>query len=75
MHRVTTLTPTEFEEEMVTVIEAAHDDRLPVGPHTLTVLGDGLILVDARRTRFIWAAFVAFLRIWARNTAARARRS
>jgi hypothetical protein len=74
VQRVMRLTPTEFAEETVTVIEASARDRWRVGPHTLTVLTEDLVLIDARRTVFVWSAFVAFLRIWARAVLARSKR-
>jgi hypothetical protein len=67
LQRVVRLTPTEFAEETVRLIEARPGDRRPVGPHTLSPIDDDLVLVDACQIRFVPGAFVAFLRIWARD--------
>jgi hypothetical protein len=66
MQQVTRLTPTEFEEEPAAVLETSAQSPFPCGPHTLTSLGD-VVLVDGRRTVFAWHAFLAFLAIWARS--------
>ena len=73
LHRVTQLTPTEFAEQPVTVLEASPAGPFPVGPHTLTPIGDA-VLVDGRRTVFAPDALRAFLRIWAADLADRRRR-
>ena len=67
LQRVVRLTPTEFAEETVRLIEARPGDHRPVGPHTLSPIDDDLVLVDACRIRFVPAAFAAFLGIWARD--------
>ena len=75
LHRVTRLTPSEFAEEPVSVVEASPTNRFPTGPHTLTVIGDA-VLLDGRRNVFAPAALRAFLRIWAADLAGgRARRA
>jgi hypothetical protein len=73
LRRVTQLTPTEFAEQPVTVLEASPEGPFPVGPHTLTPIGDA-VLVDGRRTVFAPDALRAFLRIWAADLADRRRR-
>ena len=73
LHRVLELTPETFAEEQVAVVEASPRSRWPIGPHTLTAVGD-VVLVDGRRTVFAPAAFRAFLGIWARALARRLRR-
>lgn len=70
IQRVTRLTPTDFAEEPVAVLEASGRSPFPIGPHTIAAVGDG-VLVDGRRTVFVWLAFRAFLRIWRRNLARR----
>jgi hypothetical protein len=74
LNRVTRLTPTEFAEELVTVLEASPRSPFPKGRHTLTPVGD-IVLVDGLRTVFVWPAFRAFLGIWARDLARRHLRS
>ena len=74
LQRVTHLTPTEFAEEPVTVLEASARSPFPRGPHTVTPIGD-VVLVDGCRTTFVPAAFRAFLAIWARSLTRRMRRS
>ncbi len=73
VQRVTRLSPTEFAEEPVAVLEASPDSPFPRGRHTLTPVGD-LVLVDGRRDVFVPAAFRAFLGIWANDLARRVRR-
>ena len=68
LNRVVRLTPTDFAEETVRVLEASPRSAFPSGRHTLTAVGDKL-LVDGRREVFVWAAFVEFLRIWATDWA------
>jgi hypothetical protein len=74
IQRVTRLTPTEFAEEQASVLEASPRSAFPHGRHTLTPIGDK-VLVDGRRDVFVWAAFRAFLKIWAADWSRRARRS
>ncbi|MCP9485234.1 MAG: hypothetical protein MSC30_05210 [Gaiellaceae bacterium MAG52_C11] len=74
LQRVIRLTPTEFVEELAAVVEASSSSRFPLGPHTLTPIGN-VVLVDGRRTIFVPVAFRAFLGIWGRAIVRRARRA
>ena len=74
VQEVTRLTPTEFADNLVTMLETSRESPFPRGPHTLTPVGD-LVLVDGQRTVFVWAAFRAFLAIWTADLARRVRRS
>jgi hypothetical protein len=67
------LTPTSFAETQVAVLEGSPRSPYPIGPHTLSPVGDR-VLVDGRRTVFVPGAFLAFLGIWARAILRRARR-
>jgi hypothetical protein len=60
LYRVTRLTPTEFAEDLVTILEASPESPFPRGPHTLTPIGD-LVLVDGRQTVFVWGLSEHFL--------------
>jgi hypothetical protein len=60
------LTPTDFKEEEVAVLEASSKSPFPLGRHTLTPVGD-LVLIDGHRAIFSWPALLAFLRIWTRD--------
>jgi hypothetical protein len=73
VQRVTRLTPSEFAEEQVAVLEASAQSPFPSGRHTLAPVGD-VVLLDGLRTVFVWPAFRAFLRIWARDLASRVQR-
>lgn len=73
IQKVVELTPTEFVEEQVAVLEASPRSPFPRGRHTLTPVGDR-VLVDGRRDVFVWAAFRAFVKIWAADVAAKLRR-
>jgi hypothetical protein len=73
IQRVNTLTPVEFDEEEASIIEASPHSPFPRGRHTLSPVGD-VVLVDGRRDVFVWAAFRAFLGIWARDLARKASR-
>ena len=66
IQRVTALTPTEFAEEPVTAIEASPESPFPLGRHTLTPVGD-MVLIDGHREVFIWDSLRYFLKIWARD--------
>jgi hypothetical protein len=70
LQRVRELTPTAFAEETVNVIEASARSRYPIGPHTVTAVGDS-VLVDGRRMVFVPAACRAFVRIWTKRAVAR----
>lgn len=74
VQRVTLLTPTAFVEERVTVLEASPRSPFPRARHTLTIVGD-LVLIDGRRDVFVWPAFRAFLRIWAADLTGKVRRA
>ena len=73
IQRVRSLTPSEFVEEPVTVLEASPDSPFPLGRHTLTPVGE-VVLIDGHRTVFVWDAFRSFLRIWARDVSTKLRR-
>lgn len=73
LQRVSRLTPTEFREEPLMVMQASPQSRFPVGRHTLTPVGD-MLLLDGRRDVFVWGAFRAFMKIWAADLAAKTRR-
>jgi hypothetical protein len=72
IQRVSSLTPSEFAEEPAAVLEASPDSPYPLGRHTLTPLGD-VVLIDGHRAVFAWLAFRSFLRIWARDLTERLR--
>jgi len=72
IQRVNRLTPTDFAEEPVVGLEASADSPFPVGRHTLTPVGD-MVLIDGSRTVFVWSAFWWFLRIWANDLARKVR--
>lgn len=74
VQRVTRLSPTAFAEEATATVEGPSRSRYPFGPHTLTPVGD-MVLVDGRRSVFVPAAFRAFLAIWARAVKRRLRRA
>ena len=74
VHRIIRLTTDDFEEEPVAVLEPARDGPYPDGVHTVSPVGD-YVLIDGRRTVFVPAAFTAFLRIWAGDIARRFRAS
>jgi hypothetical protein len=73
LQRVIRLTTTEFVEEPAASVLAPSSSRYPIGPHTLTPVGE-VVLLDARRTVFIWSAFRAFLAIWLTAVSRRLRR-
>lgn len=66
IQRVTRLTPTEFSEEPAAVLEPSRDSPFPAGRHTLSPVGD-VVLIDGHRAIFAWPAFLAFLKICVRN--------
>ncbi len=74
LHRIIRLTTEDFEEEPVAVLEPARDGPYPDGVHTVSPVGD-YVLVDGRRTVFVPAALTAFLRIWAGDIGRRVRGS
>jgi hypothetical protein len=74
IQRVTALTPSTFAEEPVAVLEPSPGSAFPLGRHTLTPVGD-MVLLDGHRAVFVAAALRTFLRIWARDLFARLRRT
>ena len=56
INRVTTLTPTEFREEVAAVIEPGTFGAGLTGAHTLSAAGNWT-LIDAKRPRFAFSAF------------------
>ena len=70
---VTTLTPTDFVEEVAAVLEASADSPFPLGRHTLTPVGD-VVLIDGHRAVFAWSAFRSFLGIWMSDLSRKVRR-
>jgi hypothetical protein len=66
IQRVRSLTPTEFVEETVTVLEPSQESPFPLGRHTLTPVGD-MVLIDGHRAVFVWYSFRSFLKTWARD--------
>ena len=58
LNEVLRLTPTEFEERTVSWLEPDPDGPFPHGLHTVSRLGDRL-LVDGKRSTFILSAFRA----------------
>ena len=54
--RVNRLTPTEFEEEVVTTVRPDPHGRFPHGLHTLSAVGSAT-LIDGKRLVFVPAAF------------------
>lgn len=73
LQRITRLTPSDFAEEGVMVLEASPGSPFPHGRHTFTPVGD-VILVDGLRTVLVWQALRAFLRIWAHDVGHKLRR-
>lgn len=55
VNRVVSLTPTDFSEEVVKVIDPASQDPSVEGIHTLSAAGEAT-LVDGKRSRFVLAA-------------------
>ena len=55
INRVLRLTPTEFAEEPVSIVEPYADSPYPHGLHTLTAVGQRTI-IDSKRRYFIWQA-------------------
>ena len=66
INRVTRLTPSEFEEEPVAVIEPYQDGPYPEGMHTLSAVGD-MTLIDGCRTAFVGSASKWTLERWWRK--------
>jgi hypothetical protein len=61
INRVLRLTPTEFVEEVVRVIEPDANGPFPDGLHTLAAAGD-MTLIDGKRMIFVDAVFVRVAR-------------
>lgn len=53
INKVTTLTPTDFKEEVVKTIDPYRHSPYPDGIHTISVMGDKTI-IDSKRYVFIW---------------------
>jgi hypothetical protein len=66
IQRITRLTPTDFAEEPVKILEASADSPFPLGRHTLSPVGN-VVLIDGHREIFAWPAFWSFLRICAKD--------
>jgi hypothetical protein len=73
IQRVKTLTPSEFVEEPATVLEASAGSPFPLGRHTLTRVGE-VVLIDGHRAVFVWHSFRSFLKMLARDLSSRFRR-
>ncbi len=73
IQRVKTLTPSEFVEEPATVLEASAGSPFPLGRHTLTHVGE-VVLIDGHRAVFVWHSFRSFLKMLARDLSSRFRR-
>lgn len=68
IQEVLALSPTEFEEKVVAVVEPDENGPYPDGLHTLSAFGE-TTLVDGKREQFIWAAVARSGRnIWKRVT-------
>jgi len=59
--RITVLSPEQFEEEVVSVLEPDPDGAYPFGLHTLTAVGD-VTLVDGKRRVRDWKATIRGVR-------------
>jgi hypothetical protein len=66
IQRVKTLTPSEFAEESVTILEASANSPFPLGRHTLTPVG-GVVLIDGNRALVVWHGQWSFVKVWARR--------
>ena len=63
INRVSTLTPTAFEEEVAATVDPDQSGPYPCGLHTLSAVGD-VTLIDGKRIRFQPAQFARALRSW-----------
>jgi hypothetical protein len=66
IQRITALTSTDFAEEPVKIIEPSANSPFPLGRHTLTPVGD-VVLIDGEREIFVWPALRSFLSICAND--------
>lgn len=66
INRVTRLTPSEFDEEPVAVVEPYDESPYPEGVHTLSSVGD-VTLIDGFRTVFVGRALRWTLQRWWRR--------
>jgi len=66
IQRITCLTPTDFVEEPASIVAASATSPFPLGRHTLTPVGD-VVLIDGHREIFSWPALFSFLRICGRD--------
>jgi hypothetical protein len=57
INEVLALSPADFEERVVAVVEPDKNGPYPDGLHTLSAFGD-MTLVDGKREQFIWPAVV-----------------
>jgi hypothetical protein len=55
INRILSLSPTEFREEIATVVTPDPDGPYPRGLHTVSAAGD-MTLIDGKRRRFEWAS-------------------
>jgi hypothetical protein len=64
INEVLALSPDEFEERVVAVVEPDRNGPYPDGLHTLSAFGE-MTLVDGKREQFIWPAVVRSVRsLW-----------
>ena len=64
INEVLALSPADFEERIVAVVEPDKNGPYPDGLHTLSSFGD-MTLVDGKREQFIWQAVVRSARnVW-----------
>jgi len=64
INEVLALSPDDFEERVVAVVEPDQNGPYPDGLHTLSAFGD-MTLLDGKREQFIWAAVVRSARsLW-----------
>lgn len=61
LNRIIRLTPTEFEEEEITVVKPYADSPYPDGLHTISSAGD-ITIIDGKRRAFIYHGFQKALR-------------
>ena len=66
INEIVTLSPEEFEEHVVSVVEPDKNSPYPDGLHTLSALGN-MTLVDSKREKFIMAAVVRSVKTFLRR--------